>query len=210
MRTISLPFTADETKTLSIPGRMLRVLAGTAGTLDIDFFLGGRTVGEKASGVDAGYFGIPAEGFDRVDITSSSAQTVKLALGRGGGGYDRTVGSVDITNTPSVNVINVPAVTVSGTAATLELLGTVIADVIPVAVGVIATALLAAAPARRCVRFYNDGTDTVFIGGAGVTKENGAVRLLPGATLIERDAPGAAWYGISATAGQSVRIQSIT
>ncbi len=84
MRTISLPFTAGETKTLSIPGRMLRVLAGTAGTLDIDFFLGGRTVGEKASGVDAGYFGIPAEGFDRVDITSSSAQTVKLALGRGG------------------------------------------------------------------------------------------------------------------------------
>jgi hypothetical protein len=101
MRTITLTFTAGEMKTLNVPGKHFRIMAAQAGTVDIDFYLDNISVGEEAVGVDAGYYANPEHGFNRIDITSSTAQTVKIALSNGRGGYDRAVGTVDVSNLPA-------------------------------------------------------------------------------------------------------------
>jgi hypothetical protein len=120
VRTLSLSFSAGEMKSLSIPGKYFRILNSLTSSVDAEFFLNNRTVGERGYAVDAGYFSIPENGFDRVDITSSSAQTVKIAVSQGRGGYERTVGTVDINSMPAVSgtvgVSNFPATqTVAGT-----------------------------------------------------------------------------------------------
>jgi hypothetical protein len=102
MRTLSLSFTAGEMKSLSIPGRYFRILSSGLNSVDVEFFKNNSAVGEKATAVDAGYYGIPEHGFDRVDVTSSTTQTVKVALGSGAGGYDRTVGTVDVSSLPAI------------------------------------------------------------------------------------------------------------
>lgn len=201
MRTLSELFTAAETKQFTVPGIYFRLL-GTTGPVDVVFVRHGARVGESASQVEAGYYALPEGGFDRIEITSATAQTVKFAISRGRGGYDRTIGSVD--------VLSLPPVTISGTPNVKTALATTIDDVAAVAVGVAATLLLAADATRRAVRVLNNGTADIYLGGAGVTTANGCIKLVPGALWVEDDAPGAAWYAISGTAGQNVRVQALT
>lgn len=185
MRTFSETFAAGEAKKLNLVGSYFRLLT-TSGAVDVKFLRQNMSVGDSASQVEAGYYAIPEGGFDAVELTSATAQTVKFAVTRGRGGYDRVIG----------DVTTILATTVTNTAG--------------VSVGAAATALVAAATARRGLRFYNAGTADVWLGGAGVTTANGCIKIGPGQTWIEDDAPGAAWYGVSGTAGQNVRIQELT
>lgn len=86
MRTITYTFNAGEIKQINIFGKYLRILAGVG--IDIAYTKNGANVGENAYSVDAGYYAEPADAFTRLDITSASAQTVKLAISSGQGGYD--------------------------------------------------------------------------------------------------------------------------
>jgi hypothetical protein len=61
---------------------------------------------------------------------------------------------------------------------------------------------------RLTIRNASD-TETVSVGGIGVTLANSPVVLRPGGVYIENDAVGAAWYVIASAAGVNVQIQGL-
>jgi hypothetical protein len=183
MRTISNSFSSGASWRLAIPGRYFRILNSSA-PVDVTFYKNGSP-GLKAEAVEAGYYAIPREWFDGVEITSASAQTIKIGISDGDGGYDST------------------------TITTSVLLAATIQDDVPVTVGTAATLLCDADTTRMGVRFFNGGSANVYLGGAGVTTNNGAIVITPGSIWIEDNAAPGAWYGISGTAGQSVRVQEV-
>lgn len=202
MRMYSQTFAGAGVWPLGVQGQLFRLINTDDGEpVDVTFYRGGSIVA-SAVGMESGFYAKPAGGFDRVDITSATAQTVKVLVMDGDGGYDRFI--VDIAS--SIGEIGV---TLSGDAFVTIKQGATIADTAAVAVGVAATALLAASATRKSARFYNAGTADVYLGGAAVTTANGCIKIEAGQTYIENDAAGAAWYGISGTAGQSVRIQGV-
>ena len=159
--------------------------------VDVKFFRAGQEVA-SATQMDTGFYLKPAGGFDRVDIASASAQTVKIMVLDGDGGYDHF--NVDLTSALSTIRID--------KASTVN-------DLASVAVGVAATQLCAADSTRKGLRFFNAGTADVFLGGAGVTTAGGALKIGPGQTWLESDASLAAWYGISTAAAQTIKIQEL-
>lgn len=161
-----------------------------ADPVDIRFYNQGREVGNAVQ-MDTGFY-VKGEPFEAVEITSATAQTLKLMLMQGDGGYERF--NVDITSALSTLTIN-QANTVTETA--------------PKTVGVAAVVAVAANAARKGVRFTNAGTATIYIGGAGVTVANSAISIAAGATWLEDDAAPAAWYAISGTAAQTLKIQEL-
>lgn len=183
MRTISNQFAAAGNWRLAIPGRYFRILNSSA-PVDVKFYRNGA-VTVTAEAVEAGYYAIPKEWFDGVEIVSASAQTVKIGISDGDGGYDSSV----ITSA--------------------VLLASIITDHAPVVVGVVATQLLAADTSRMGARFFNGGAADVYLGGVGVTTANGAIKITPGSLWIESEAAPSAWYAISGTAGQSVLVQEV-
>lgn len=194
MRMYSQVFAGAGVWPLAVPGQLFRIIQTDGGEpVDITFYRGGSSVAQ-ATGMEAGFFAKPQGGFDRVDITSATAQTVKVLIMDGDGGYDRFI--VDINS--SIGDIGV----------TVAQAGTV-TDVAPVTVGVAATALVAASATRKALRFYNDGAAVIYLGGAAVTTANGAIKVAPGQLWLESDGAAAAWYGISGTAGQSMRVQEV-
>lgn len=78
-----------------------------------------------------------------------------------------------------------------------------------VAVGTAAVLLAAADSARKGLRFSVAGSQTIYIGGAGVTTANG-IPLAVGDLWIESDAAPAAWYAIAGAAGGSVIVQAVS
>lgn len=179
MRNYSQTFTAAGTWSLQVGGDFLRLIS-SPDVVDVKFFRNGAEI-HSAVGMDSGFWVKPAGGFDRVDIVSATAQTVKIMVGSGEGGYDQVP-------------INQAVVVYDRTA---------------VSVGVTATALVAQSMTRRGVRFTNAGTSPVYLGSSSVTVAAGAIMLTPGNTWIENDGAPAAWYGISAVAGQSIKIQEL-
>jgi hypothetical protein len=158
--------------------------------VDVKFFRQGHEIA-SATQMDTGFYLKPAGGFDRVDIATTAAQTVKIMVLDGDGGYDHF--NVDFSGAAAVNVQQAAAVN----------------DLAAVVVGVAATVLVAASATRKGLRFTNAGTVDVYLGGAGVTVAGGAIKIGAGQTWIEDQAAPAAWYGIAGTAAQSVKIQEI-
>ncbi|HYD63325.1 MAG TPA: hypothetical protein VEC35_23415 [Noviherbaspirillum sp.] len=181
---------AGSTWTLQTGGEYFRLVT-CPDPVDVKFYRGQVEVA-SATQMDTGFYLKPAGGFDRVDITSATAQTVKIMVIDGDGGYDHF--NVDISGTATMTTKQ---------AATVN-------DVAAVAVGLAATQLVAASATRRGLRFFNAGTADVYLGGAGVTVAGGAIKISAGQTWIESEAAPAAWYGISGTAAQSIRIQELT
>lgn len=168
---------------MAVFGSYFRLLK-TSQPVDVRLYRNGQMVSE-AIAVDQGYFVKMADNFDRASITTPLPQTVKIAVSDGTGGYDRL--TVDIASNAS------QASSVSNAA--------------PVTVGVAATLIVAGDATRKGLRIYNAGSADVWIGGAGITTANGCIKIGPGESLIENEAPAAAWWGISATAGQELRVQ---
>ena len=187
MNTYEMTLAANAVWVLDSPGDYFRLLDSTA-VCDVQLTRSGVPRAESKA-VLAGLWLRPDGGFTGIRIQNgATSQTIKIGIANGAAGYDR--------------------LQISGGVVFQQ--GGTITDAAPVSVGTSATLLCAADSVRESCRFTNAGTADVYIGGAGVTTANGATKIAPGAMWIERDGSPAAWYGISGTAGQSVRIQLVT
>jgi len=179
MKTFSYAFGAGDVRTY--PGGRYFRLMGTTSAVDVNFYKDNQKLDESAVGVEAGYYAIPKDGFDYCRITSAAAQTVKAAITRGTGGYDRTVG--DVNATPVLATTIVTADKTIGTSATL---------------------IDAGSSGRQSVTMYNAGSNPIYVGPSGVTTANGF--LIPVGQSFTADKNTAALYGIVAAGTESLRI----
>lgn len=171
MRTLSQTFGAAGIWPLQIAGRYLRII-DAPNSVDVDFFDAGGKMIAEAQAVGAGYYAMPAGGFARVDIITGSAQTIKIALSDGEGGYDvvAVVGSVNAT------IINSPTVSL-GQGAFTSVQGTVTNA---------STTLKAANAARKYLAIQNNdaaGIIYVNLAGATATALNG-LKIMPGGSFV--------------------------
>lgn len=162
----------------------VRILEATPVDLQLIFYAAGKEIA-RADNIGEGYAEKVAGGFDKIRMTSASGGLVEFVM--------RLGGDVRYDKPPTGSIVIVTATTLANTAA--------------VSVGTAATALVAASASRKRVVFYNAGTADVWLGAAGITTATGALKIAAGETWVETDAPGAAWFGVSGTAAQSVRIQ---
>jgi hypothetical protein len=89
-------------------------------------------------------------------------------------------------------------------------LAATVADADPVQVTEARTKVIDASVRRRGLRLRNTGVNPVAMGGATVTLANAVVVIQPGETWNENEAPGAAWYCITAAGLASfINLQSI-
>jgi len=186
MKTINLLLTAGQLVRLNVQAAYFHLLETSAG-VDIDFINNGATFA-NASGMEGGFFSRPERLITELTFTSATTQTIKFALAMGEGGYQRTAGTINI----------------------VSLQGDTLNDLAPVSIGVAATLLVAGDATLKSIRFFNAGAADIYLGGSGVTTANGSIKLAPGATYIETEAAAATWYGISGTAAQSLRIQTVS
>ena len=194
MQTFSQSMTSGQTTVYNVSGRKFQILQGAGSSLDVQLQQQASTV-YYAKAVGVGMWAQPDGGFSSVVITNNSAstQTVQFFVTMGDAGYDQPVASL----------------TVSGQIDAKPVLDTTLTHLAAVTVGTAATALVAQDTTRRGLRIFNAGTVAIYLGGAGVTVANGALMLQPNGYYDETQAPSAAWYGISGTAGQSVRVMEI-
>lgn len=73
-------------------------LLETVSAVDVNFYKRGAIFAE-AKGMEGGFFSSPKGGFDSIEIVSAGAQAVKFAISDGTGGYNRTTGAVQVSNT---------------------------------------------------------------------------------------------------------------
>ncbi len=123
MRIITHIFAAGGTIDYNIGGRYLRLIA-TGAPVDVTPLEAGRELTEeKATAVEAGFATRPLDGFDGFRLTSSVAQTVRIAVTSGSGSYDRTSGDVNVIGTVPVTgaltnaELRASAVPISGTVS---------------------------------------------------------------------------------------------
>lgn len=95
MRTISIALTAGQRLQLELVGNYFHLLESTGG-VDIDFVQNQAIIG-TAKDMEFGFFAKPAGGFTALGFTSATGQTIKITVGMGDGGYNRTTGSVQIS-----------------------------------------------------------------------------------------------------------------
>jgi hypothetical protein len=125
MRIISHVFAGAGTVDYNIGGRYLRLIQ-TASPVDIVPLDSGREmIEEKATAVEAGFATRPLDGFDGFRLTSSVAQTVRLAVTSGSGSYDRLSGDVTILGGALTDAqLRASAVPVSGPLTDAQLRAT--------------------------------------------------------------------------------------
>lgn len=160
MKTISITFAAGQSIPFAILGNYFHLLETTAG-VDVSFLRDGAEI-SKAQNMEFGFFAKPEGGFTGLMLTSATAQAVKVAVGMGDGGYNRTTGSVSILGNQGAHVQTTPVVT---NASGL---------------------ILASNAARRRLIIQNkDATGNIYINlsGIAVTIANG-VRIAPGGSLV--------------------------
>lgn len=187
MQTISQTFAGAATWPLQMAGDYFRLISAPS-PVDLVFYKNGSQIA-TANAMDTGFYFRPVGGFDRVDVVTATAQTIKLFIMSGDGGYDHF--NVDISGGVAIQQ-----------ASTIN-------DLAAVSVGVAATQLVAASATRKGLRFTNAGAADVYIGGASVTVAGGAIKISAGQTWLESEGASAKWYGISGTAAQSVKIQEL-
>ncbi len=129
----SYAFSAGATKTL--PGGVyLRVLTADAAVTLTFYDESGQALGDWVGvlggfGIDATYFsekvGKTVARFGRVDVYSATAQTVDIAVSRVPVDYDRSAGSVSVTNAPTITPFSLATCYVRNSASAA--LGTIVA-----------------------------------------------------------------------------------
>lgn len=101
MSVINAAWGAGETKTFQEQARFFRLVT-TVTPVDVVFYTAEGKELERAEGVEAGYSETFALPFGRVTIASAAAQTVKAFTRMASKvGYDRSAGSVVVTNLPA-------------------------------------------------------------------------------------------------------------
>ncbi len=164
-----------------------RLLETVNADLTLIFYSAGREIA-RAENVGEGYAESLPETFDKIRMVSATGGLTEFVMRLGGEvRYDKPpTGEISLSQ------------------------GSSIENKAAVSVGTSATALVAASGTRKRAVFHNAGTADVWVGGAGITTANGAIKITPGSTWVETDGAPAAWYGVSGTAAQSVRIQELT
>lgn len=88
-------FAAGESKQFVTPGRYFRIVR-CLDPVSVAFSLRGQRVADGIAGGEAGTWAMPPNGFDRIDVTSPTAQTVTIFTADGTSGVDRVVGEVAV------------------------------------------------------------------------------------------------------------------
>ncbi len=91
MRTLSLTFTAGQRIQVETIGNYVLLLE-TQGGVDIDF-MQNQAVVQSAVNMEYGFYSKPMDGFTALGFISAIAQTIKICVGLGDGGYSRTSGT---------------------------------------------------------------------------------------------------------------------
>lgn len=94
MRTITINLQAGVALPVYAGGDYFHLLETTAG-IDVEF-LRNQGVFSTARDMEFGFFSRPTGGFEGLVMTSATTQAVKIVVGEGDGGYNRTTGSVQI------------------------------------------------------------------------------------------------------------------
>lgn len=174
----TLTFAGGDTK--RIPGGNYLRLLTASNNVKVEYVRAGTIIEhETADGVKAGYGGRPPRNadqpraFDEARITSATAQTVELLILQGTADYDRSVGTVDITRSATIDTT---------------------ADVVMVAGAL--TPILAANTARRRALITNlaAGVETLRIGDSVNTGAARGIPVAPGETItLETTAAISGW-----------------
>ena len=173
MKTLTINLTAGEYLPFYIKGNYFHLLE-TAASVDVDFLRNGGVVSE-ARNMEFGFFSKPEDGFDSLGFQSATTQAIKIAVGFGDGGYNRTTGSVQIIGQADTMTQTAPPVT---NASGL---------------------LLAANASRRLLIVQNNDTvGNVFLNLAGAAATvAGGLQIAPGGSLIlDTHLPASAIYAI--------------
>lgn len=101
MSTISETFAAGVPKEFIKPGKFFKLFR-TSYAVDVHFFRNGQELPEDALQVEAGFGITVVGGFDRFTITSANVQTVAWFISNGNVNYDRTVGSVIVSEVQGI------------------------------------------------------------------------------------------------------------
>lgn len=172
---------------LQIAGRYFRLME-CLGDVRVRLMHDGR-VAYEADNVEAGFWSMPKDGFDGLELVSLvGPQLVKIGVSDGTAGYDRYTGEVNLALATAV--LNTGGIAVPASATTL---------------------LLAANAARKGIRFLHAsaGGAVTYLGGAGVDLANGALKMNAGDLWLEGDAPGAAWYAFADGGAVTIKVQEL-
>jgi hypothetical protein len=181
MQTYTQTFAGVATWEINAPGKYFTLMS-CAAECTIKLFQGGRMLdfGEiknVLSGIEIGGQNEGVE-FDRVQITTSTADTVTIGIGNGQVRYNRGAASVDVTT-------QVPARTGAITQAAATVTNT-------------AAALVAAKANRVYLLIQNkDATGSIWINFAGTATQANGVRIVPGG-FFAMDAATVSTQAISA------------
>jgi len=100
VKTYDIIFTAGQVIPLQIGGNLFYLL-DTAAPVSIDFTQN-QSIQATAQGVEQGFWDSPAGGFQGLILSSATAQTIKVGIGSGTGGYQRISGAVSLTGQQGV------------------------------------------------------------------------------------------------------------
>lgn len=159
------------------------------------------------------------EPFEGVTFTSAVdtvlgvfLSTSDVQLGFVSGGAVSVPGGVLIANTPAARVpVDVGGAQINVTATNVGISNNLktLTHQAPAVVGTVAAQVISDANMKR-IRFRNaDAAAVIALGGAQVSMANAVVVLNPGDVWNEDDAPGAAWFAISDTAGAKLAIMGV-
>lgn len=159
-------------------------LMSTVNPVKVELYKAGRRV-LLADQVEGGFY--QWIDFDQVKITTSALEQVAYQYAPAEGGSDRFTGAISV------------------------LQGTTITNVAEKTIGVAESAAAAASVNRKSLRFRAPATNTdnIYVGATGITTANGCIEIKPGETWVESDGAAAAWFAISGTAGQKLRVQEV-
>lgn len=184
MQTIKQILLAGQTWQMAIPASFMQLVTAAA-PVRIRFMQGGRVVSE-CEDVEQGFY-CNIEQFDRVEITASVTQLIKIILSDGTAGSSRIAGDVSATVRGGSTVLNVPMKSVG-----------------------IAETLVAEARADRiALRVLNAGVTNIALMAPGGNIADAAIVIAPGDLWNEEAAPAAAWVGISDAAGGMLKVQEL-
>ncbi|XZG68891.1 hypothetical protein ACTSKR_09515 [Chitinibacteraceae bacterium HSL-7] len=186
MQTMQQVFADAGTWAMAIAMRQFYLL-DCSGPVTVRFYRYGQEVA-RAENVEAGYWMRSGEGFERFEVDTGAGRVKVGVSASGEGGYNRTAGEVSAAIKGGAAVLNRPLLNVGTTES-----------VAAVANG-----------DRVALRFWNTGTTNIYIGGAGLSIADAALKLQPGDLWNETDAPAAAWVALSDAVGGVLKVQEVT
>lgn len=173
MQTYTETIGAGQTKKWTDAGNFFRLMQAS-GPVDVVLYRNGKVMA-KAEQINASFYAKPDGGFDAVEVTSQTGQTIKVGIADGEGGENVLSGSVTIQNNNGA---------LTNTAK---------------AIATTSQQLLAANPNRRYLLIQNKDTAGkvyVNLGGAAATVTNGLLIGPGGSYVAEIFAPNGAIYAI--------------